>query len=215
MDLHQRDLSSVFITVGTHTLASSVLASPSVFLTEDILFPRLAAAERGVLAILATKWSARVYWGRFAPSHVRCRVLWLRRMVPDFCIQWLRLRWTTRSSRFIPRVGGSILVFPPYIPENVFSSTPWIEGSILSSLCVCFEEYVEEAFDVERSSCQRIIGTPQRDEVSKQVQTRLNRPSVVWATTGTTKWLDRNSRFQWALTRATNSRITGTRKRTC
>ena len=57
------------------------------------------------------------------------------------------------------------MVFPPYIPENVFSSTPWFEGSILSSLCVCFEEYAfiifmnvedsqrfEEAFNVERSS---------------------------------------------------------------
>ena len=58
---------STLSAMPTHTLASSVLASPSV-LTEDISFPRLAAAGRGVLAILATKWVSSCLLGKVCPK---------------------------------------------------------------------------------------------------------------------------------------------------
>ena len=51
----------------THTLASSVLASPSVFDRGHIV-PRLAAAGRGVLAILATKWVSSCLLGKVCPK---------------------------------------------------------------------------------------------------------------------------------------------------
>ena len=119
----------------THTLASSVLASPSVFDRGHIVPPPRCRRARRV-GDPGDKVGQLVSTGEGLPQVMFAVVIsgyvgWS----PIFVFR-LRLRWTTRCSRFIPRVGGSILVFPPYIPENVFSSTPWIEGSILSSLCL-------------------------------------------------------------------------------
>ena len=135
----------------THTLASSVLASPSV-LTEDILFPRLAAAGRGVLAILDERLG-----------------LLLLDKVGQLVSIGEGLPQVMFAVVFSGYVGWSpIVVFSGFVCVGqliVLALFPGLEDLSLSSLSVCFEEYAfiifmnvedsqrfEEAFDVERSS---------------------------------------------------------------